>query len=211
MDTETEQSAIEEFLHILEEHRKNCEQQGKYVEADIAKNRLAELKAHEVKRQEEAMLARQISDMLGVEEAHMLEFKQFNMNWDKKMSDYEEKVVLQTQNMKQNHETQLQKYLEDLNKKQQKPKFSTDLLNYRKVEEHLVKSKDYGEAHKTKQKADELEAVEIERWTKRRRKDVNRSERQFKERKGQEIAALEKRLQTGREGGKKQRQFQLEW
>jgi hypothetical protein len=117
----------------------------------------------------------------------------------------------QTQNMKQNHETQLQKYLEDLNKKQQKPKFSTDLLNYRKVEEHLVKSKDYVEAHKTKQKADELEAVEIERWTKRRRKDVNRSERQFKERKGQEIAALEKRLQTGREGGKKQRQFQLEW
>lgn len=113
--------------------------------------------------------------------------------------------------MKQNHETQLQKYLEDLNKKQQKPKFSTDLLNYRKVEEHLVKSKDYVEAHKTKQKADELEAVEIERWMKRRRKDVNRSERQFKERKGQEIAALEKRLQTGREGGKKQRQFQLEW
>lgn len=49
---------------------------------------------HEDKRQEEAMLARQLSDMLGVEEAHMLEFKQFNMNWDKKMSDYEEKAAL---------------------------------------------------------------------------------------------------------------------
>jgi len=79
---------------ILEEHRKNCEQQGKYVEAEIAKNRLDELKAHEEKRQSEAMRASQISDMLGVEEAHMLEFKQFNMAWDKTMTEYEEKTVL---------------------------------------------------------------------------------------------------------------------
>ena len=121
MDNETEQSAIEDFLHvsqhnailphqsipmkrkvahyntykqILEEHRKNCEQQGKYVEAEIAKNRLDELKVHEEKRQEEAMKARQISDMLGVEEAHLLEFKQFNINWDQKMSEFEEKATL---------------------------------------------------------------------------------------------------------------------
>jgi hypothetical protein len=76
----------------LEEHRKNCEQQGKYVEAEIAKNRLEELKVHEDKRQEEALRARQISEMLGVEEAHVLELKQFNMNWDKKMSEYEERA-----------------------------------------------------------------------------------------------------------------------
>jgi hypothetical protein len=29
---------------ILDEHRKNCERQGKYVEAEIAKNRLDELR-----------------------------------------------------------------------------------------------------------------------------------------------------------------------
>jgi len=40
------------------------------------------------------MRASQISDMLGVEEAHMLEFKQFNMAWDKTMTEYEEKTVL---------------------------------------------------------------------------------------------------------------------
>ena len=77
---------------ILEEHQKNCEHQGKYVEAEIAKNRLDELKAHEEKRQREAMRARQISDMLGVEEAHMVEFKQFNLTRDKKMAEFEEKA-----------------------------------------------------------------------------------------------------------------------
>lgn len=32
---------------ILEEHRKNCENEGKYVEAEMAKNRIAELKIQE--------------------------------------------------------------------------------------------------------------------------------------------------------------------
>jgi len=61
------------------------------VEAEIAKNRLLEIKAHEENRQMEAMKARQIGEMLGVEEAHMLEFQQFNLCWDTKMSEYEEK------------------------------------------------------------------------------------------------------------------------
>ena len=168
------------------------------------------MKEHEEKRREDAMKARQIADMLGVEEAHLLEFKQFNLNWDKKMEQYEQKASEQIQKMKQKHETQLKTYLADLIKKQKKPKFSTELLNYRKVEEHLVKSKDYGEAHKTKEKADELEAIETERWMKQRLKDMNRSEQQFKDKKNQELVALEKRLQTGREEEKKQRKFQLE-
>jgi hypothetical protein len=45
-----EDTAVQDFLEILEEHRKNCERQGKYVEAEIAKNRLEELKLHEENR-----------------------------------------------------------------------------------------------------------------------------------------------------------------
>lgn len=112
--------------------------------------------------------------------------------------------------MKKKHQTQLEKYQGELNAKQQKPKFSTELLNYRKIEEHLVKSKDYGQAHKTKEKADQLEAIETERYLKQRQKDMNRLDNQFKQAKRQELGALEKRLQTGREEQKKQRQFAFE-
>ena len=84
-----EESAVQDFLQILEEHRKNCERQGKYVEAEIAKNRLLELKLHEENRRREAMRSRQIAERLGVEEAHMLEFQQFNEIWDRKMHEYE--------------------------------------------------------------------------------------------------------------------------
>ena len=55
-----EESAVADFLQILEEHRKNCERQGKYVEAEIAKNRLEELKMHEENRRKEAMRSRQV-------------------------------------------------------------------------------------------------------------------------------------------------------
>ena len=77
------------FFKILEDHRKNCEEQGKYVEAEIATKRLEELKIHEEKRKREAIHARQLSEKLGLEEAHMLEFQQFNTIWDKKMAEYE--------------------------------------------------------------------------------------------------------------------------
>merc|ERR1711959_586551 len=86
-----EDTAVADFLQILEEHRKNCERQGKYVEAEIAKNRLEELRQHEENRRKEAMRSRQIAERLGVEEAHMLEFQQFNSLWDKKMAEYEQK------------------------------------------------------------------------------------------------------------------------
>ena len=50
MAEQNEDTAVQDFLEILEEHRKNCERQGKYVEAEIAKNRLEELKLHEENR-----------------------------------------------------------------------------------------------------------------------------------------------------------------
>ena len=34
-------AAVAEFVQILEEHKKTCEREGKYIEADIAKKRCA--------------------------------------------------------------------------------------------------------------------------------------------------------------------------
>ena len=65
-DFEDEDSAVQDFLNVLEEHRKNCEAEGKYVEAEIARNRLEELRLHEENRRREAMRSRQIAERLGV-------------------------------------------------------------------------------------------------------------------------------------------------
>ncbi|GMH65490.1 hypothetical protein TrVE_jg3587 [Triparma verrucosa] len=205
-----EESAVADFLQILEEHRKNCERQGKYVEAEIAKNRLEELKLHEENRRKEAMRSRQIAERLGVEEAHMLEFQQFNMVWDKKMEAYEVHAETLVEAMKVRHTKDLKEFQRKLLQKQARPKFSRELLNLRNIQEHLAKAKDYTEAHKMKLKADALEAWEIEKWRNQKQQEMFQQEAKFKHSKQQELIALQKRIQTGREEQKKRRQLDLE-
>ena len=206
---ETQESAIADFLQILEEHRKNCEQQGKYVEAEVAKKRFDELKSHEANRRRESMKAQQVKERLGVEEAHMLEYQQFNSQWDQKCKDYETQSQNQMNAMKERHLDELKEFQQKLLEKQQKPKFSPVLLNYRKIEEHLARSKNYNDAHKVKAKADRMEAKETEQWNKMKQKEMFQQESQFKAAKRQELSALQKRIKTGREEQSKRRQIAL--
>ena len=207
---ETQESAIADFLQILEEHRKNCEQQGKYVEAEVAKKRFDELKSHEANRRRESIKAQQVKERLGVEEAHMLEYQQFNSQWDQKCNEYEEQCQGQMDAIKERHLDELKQFQQRLLEKQQKPKFSPVLLNYRKIEEHLARSKNYSEAHKVKAKADRMEAKETEQWNKMKQKEMLQHENQFKAAKRQELCALQKRIKAGREEQRKRRQIALE-
>ncbi|RHY15076.1 hypothetical protein DYB25_003074 [Aphanomyces astaci] len=212
MGDSVEDSAVNDFLQILEEHRKNCEKQGKYVEAEIAKNRLDELKVHEENRRKEAMRSRQIAERLGVEEAHMLEFQQFNLVWDRKMEEYERNVDELVASMRDRHQGELLEFQQKLLEKQIKPKFSKELLNLRKIEEHLARQKEYAAntPHKMKLKSDALEAWEMEKWRNSKQQEMFQREIKFKQRQRQELEALQKRIQSGREEQKKQRQLDLE-
>ena len=69
--------AVQDFLSILQEHKKNCEREGRYVEADVAKKRLEALRQREEKRQQDALRSRQVAQRLAVEELHIHEFQQF--------------------------------------------------------------------------------------------------------------------------------------
>jgi hypothetical protein len=59
-------------------------------------------------------------------------------------------------------------------------------------------------------KADALEAWELEKWHSKRQQDLLQKEAKFKHVKQQELIALQKRVQTGREEQKKQRHQDLE-
>lgn len=161
-----EDTAVQDFMQILEEHRRNCERQGKYVEAEIAKNRLEELKLHEESRRKEAMRSRQIAERLGVEEAHMLEFQQFNVVWDTKMAQFEQQSEELINSMKvgaargrspllrrrtarpsrpaaqERHAEELKQFQQMLLERQQRPKFSRELLNLRRIQDALARQKE---------------------------------------------------------------------
>lgn len=67
-----QESAVQDFCYALQQHQRNCERLGRYTEAEIAKARLAELKQHEESRRRETLRARQLAEVLAVEEAHMM-------------------------------------------------------------------------------------------------------------------------------------------
>lgn len=209
-EPQTEQS-VSDFLRILEEHRIECEKNGKYVEAEIAKKRLDELREHEENRQREQMKSRQITERLGVEEAHMMEFQQFNAIWDKKMEEFEMNAKQLVDNMRKKHANELFRFKDKLQKTMPyRPKFSKELLNTRKIQETLAKMKQYSEAHKVKLKADHLEQVELEKLRSQHAHKLAAQEMQFAQRQTAELKALEKRIETARQEHKIQRQQDLE-
>jgi hypothetical protein len=57
------------------------------------------------------MRSRQIAERLGVEEAHMLEFQQFNALWDRRMAEFEQKSADLEEAMKERHGTELMEYI----------------------------------------------------------------------------------------------------
>ena len=126
------------------------------------------------------------------------------------MSEYEAHAEELGMAMKERHAAELRDYQRRLMGRQIRPKYSKDLLNLRKIQETLAKQKDYAEAHKIKLKGDALEAWELEKWHSQRQQDLLQKEAKFKHVKQQELIALQKRVQTGREEQKKQRHQDLE-
>merc|ERR1711865_737675 len=115
------------------------------------------------------------------------------------MGEYEQHANELVEAMRDRHKNELKEFQETLLQKQQRPKFSRELLNLRRIQEHLAKQKDYTEAHKMKLKSDALEAWELEKWRNQKQQEMFQREAKFKHRQQQELLALQKRIQTGRE------------
>lgn len=206
-----EDQAVQDFLRILDEHRRHCEREGKYLEAETAARRLRELRQHEENRRREAMRSRQTAERLGIEEAHMLEFEQFNAIWEQRMQEYERSAEEGLEKLKEKHLAEIMAFQEEWqNKLPRKPKLSKELLNMRKIQDTLAKQERYQEAQKIKFKADEREAWELARLQDQLSQTLAAKEQRIRQKQHQELTGLAKRIQRGREEYKKLRQVELE-
>jgi len=206
-----EDQAVQDFLRILDEHRRHCEREGKYLEAETAARRLKELRQHEENRRREAMRSRQTAERLGIEEAHMLEFEQFNAIWEQRMQEYEKSAEEGLEKLKEKHLAEIMAFQEEWqNKLPRKPKLSKELLNMRKIQDTLARQERYQEAQKIKFKADEREAWELARLQDQLSQTLAAKEQRIRQKQHQELTGLAKRIQRGREEYKALRQCELE-
>eukprot|EP00929_Paragymnodinium_shiwhaense_P101942 TRINITY_DN6513_c0_g1_i1.p1 TRINITY_DN6513_c0_g1~~TRINITY_DN6513_c0_g1_i1.p1 ORF type:complete len:271 (+),score=79.00 TRINITY_DN6513_c0_g1_i1:145-957(+) len=212
MEMNPDEHAIQDFLQVLEKHRVDCEREGKYEEAELARTRLQQLREHEENRRREELRSQQLAERLGVEEAHMKELQEFNEIWDRKVAEFEAHAANLQNTLAARHKAEYQAYLEKIRRETEPrtPRWSKDLLNLRKIQETLAKMKKYAEAGKTKLQADRIEEKEHAMWKAKREQKIASLEEQFLHKQQLEMGGLLKRIQSGREEQKQARKSELE-
>lgn len=170
MEANPDEGAIQDFLDVLEKHRIECEKEGKYEEAEVARTRLQQLRDHEENRRREELRSQQLAERLGVEEAHMKELQEFNEIWDRKVAEFEAHAANLQNTLASRHKAEYQQHIDKIRSETEPrtPRWSKDLLNLRKIQETLAKMKKYAEAGKTKAQADKIEDKEHAMWKAKR-------------------------------------------
>lgn len=148
---------------------------------------------------------------MGIESAHLEEFREFNDFWDKKMHEYDEEAKKVEESLIQKNEEDFQSFQKDVEASiPMKTKDTATLLNLRKIEESLAKQEKYLEAHKAQQQRLQLEKEERDKWNTIRQGKIKAQLELFRKKKETELNALRQRIKSGQEEQKKAREIELE-
>lgn len=206
---DTPDPKVYEFIRILDEYRIKCEQEGNYMEAGRAAQQLATLRKQEEKRQNKALRARQIAERQDVQIAHNMQFAEFNAAWDRYMQEFDQMSQMYIKQMTDKHALKLKEFQQALHQEliKKAPKFSRELLDWRKRQTLLAKQRKYAEAQKIKRIADELEKRERLKMDEHRLQVFRQREQKFRQQQQAELAALLKRIDVRRREHLKQREL----
>jgi len=195
------------FIQVLDDHREECEKEGDYSEAKATYTRLCELRRDDDSRSRDELLGRQQMEADSVEMAHDREQAYFFGVWDKRMAEFEETAEEAFEKLADKHRLELKTFQEQFaaRESQRTPKLSRDLLNLRRIQEALVKQKDYNEAMKVKRDADKMEAKELTALQAKGQETMRVKTAEIQRRQNQEHEALAKRIQRSRDEALRQR------
>jgi hypothetical protein len=198
---------VMDFLRILDEYRLKNEDEGNYAEAERASNQLDSLRKQEIRRQIKALKARQLSERQDIQIAHNLQFAEFNQAWDKYMDEFDQMSQKYVEQMVEKHNLELRQFQEKLHASivDKPPKFSKELLEWRRRQHMLAKQKNYAEAQKIKRIADVIESKERKRLDGSFQSSFDSKENKFRARQHAEMQALMKRIEVRRKEHQVQR------
>ena len=129
---------------ILEDHQDKCEKQGKFVEAEMAKQKAAQFKKMEEEKLLNEAKARHAEQKEQLEIEQKEELDKFNEAWDLEFYALNNKFSEMEMKLKVTHDEELRNQLEELNQKYNEvPKPSVELLSLHKTLDQLVKVKEY--------------------------------------------------------------------
>ena len=203
---------IEEYIQILEEFQNKCEVEAKFVEADLAQKKIAQL--HKIKNKKKLIDKKnqQIEEKDELERTQKEELDEFNKEQDKKFYELNEKFQEMHNKLEEEHNSQLkalqQKYEEKYSNYTIKP--STELINLNKKLELFVQKKDYKNAHQTQIDIANLTKIEKEKFEKEKFRTIQKEIENLQKKQLNETKGLELKIQSTYNSFKKNRALKVQ-
>lgn len=154
---------------------------------------------------------RQQNENIELEETHIMEFNNFNQDWDNRMNEFQVHSSQLIKALEEKHIEEHDSFRKDVETTiPVKFKPSPELLNLRKIQISLAKQKEYKEAHQVQTRAQKIEKQEQEKYIEDRAVKIEIHEQKLFQKQENEMEALRKRIIAGENEQKKQRALELE-
>eukprot|EP00347_Sterkiella_histriomuscorum_P005426 403356662 len=219
MNQSIQEEDLDNVIKLLEEHQKTCVKEQRYVgmqsfekkalhiyeqqklidlfiEAEMARNRINELKLKQSTNRWDELMKRQEEEKQEVEQAHILEYQQFNRAWDEQTLQQQEDHQRQMDELENKHTKELEDNRVKLeNELSTIPKASSELLNMKKIQEQLGLQGDYKGAHQMQMEVHKREQQEQENHIAERQKKIVALEATLMNKQMIEMTALRQKLE----------------
>ena len=203
---------IEEYIQILEEFQNKCEVEAKFVEADLAQKKIAQLLKIKNKKNLLNRKTQQVEERDELERTQKEELDEFNKEQDKKFYELNEKFQEMQNKLEEEHNSQLkdlqQKYEEKYSNYIIKP--SPELINLNKKLELYVQKKDYKTAHQTQIDIANLTKKEKEKFEQEKFKTIQKEIENLQRKQLNETKGLELKIQSTYNSFKKNRALKVQ-
>eukprot|EP00826_Nyctotherus_ovalis_P012303 TRINITY_DN13237_c0_g1_i1.p2 TRINITY_DN13237_c0_g1~~TRINITY_DN13237_c0_g1_i1.p2 ORF type:complete len:157 (-),score=75.48 TRINITY_DN13237_c0_g1_i1:537-1007(-) len=140
LDPESDDEEIEDTLGSLQEHLVECKRLGKYVEAQMTKNRIEKLKEKKANAKIESVMISHKEDLKTIEETHEKDLAALKSKWRRKLEEHDEWALREQESLMDKQEKELEKARSEIAQRiPEKAHPSQELVALRKKEEALAR------------------------------------------------------------------------
>ena len=100
------------FYQILESHRKSCQREGRFDEAELTRQRIIELRSHEEAIKRSQLDARHKAERASLSEAHNMEIQTLSERWEESIPQFEELAKETIMRLREKHRGELERFRE---------------------------------------------------------------------------------------------------
>jgi hypothetical protein len=134
---------IEEYIELMKEHQMNCVKAGNFIEAELAKQRVIQLKKIQDKKDYNTALKRQSVDKKNFSNLKYKELNDYKKEFNNKYAEEITKLEEMLDALRKKHEEELAEYFTNFEKNYPKEiKPSNELVEKQKQLEYYIKTEE---------------------------------------------------------------------